>query len=90
MAFTVTLVKHNVAGNERISIYDVTADAASGVIGTNIGVVDGIAISPISMATAGIKLKPNLSAASSAANGNIMASSCASGDRFFVTVFGHG
>lgn len=88
MAFTVTVVKQSIMGNERVTLLNVTADAASGVIGTSLGYIDAIAMGPISMATAGIKLKPNLNITSAPSNGNIFASSCAANDNFFVIVYG--
>lgn len=88
MAYTVTLKKHVAAGNERLSIYEVTSDATSGVVETNLSYVDGYAYAPISMNSAGIKLRANLSAASATANGSVMVDDTTSGDAFILTVFG--
>lgn len=89
MAYTATVVRKTVFGNERVVIFDVTADAQSGVVDAGM-YVDGFAVGPISMATVSlVKFRPNINAASAASNGNIMISGAASGDRFFLTVYGH-
>lgn len=89
MPFTSTEVDKNITGKNREHIFDVTADANSGVIDSKMGLVLGIAISPISMASASeAKLKANLNAASATSNGQILASGFTAGDRFFVTVKG--
>lgn len=90
MAFTVTVVNKTVFGNKRVSLLDVTADAQSGVVDSGHSVVDAFTVGPISMATFSlVKIRPNINAASAASNGQIMVSGVASGDRFFLTVFGH-
>lgn len=88
MAYTGTIVKSTVMGNERVVLMDVTSDAASGSVVTGIGIIDAIAMSPISCATAGFKVKANLTTGSSVANGTIFMSSTASGDRFYLIVYG--
>lgn len=88
MAFTATLVKNNVMGNERVVVYNVTTDAASGVVATPLGLIDFVSFAPISMATAGVKFKINLNITSAASNGVVFVSSAASADNFFLTVYG--
>lgn len=88
MAYTATLIKNSVVSNDRMTQYLVTADAASGSVTTNLGLVDSALLGPVSMATAGIKIKINTSGASAASNGLILISSAANGDAFFLTVFG--
>ncbi len=90
MAYTATLIKHNVIGNQRMLQYNVTADANSGAVATPLGLVESIVFTPISMNTLTItpKFKPNLSAASAAANGSVFMSSCTNGDNFFLIVYG--
>lgn len=88
MAYTATLLKSTVHGDERAQHYQVTADAASGSVATGLGYVTAISYAPISCATAAFKLKANLSAASATANGTVMVSSAVNGDVFFMTVFG--
>lgn len=90
MAYTVTIVNKTVFGNKRVSLLDVTADAQSGSVDSGFGVVDAFSVGPVSMATFSlVKFRPNISAASAASNGQIMVSGAASGDRFFITVYGH-
>lgn len=89
MAYSATVVRKTVFGNERVVIFDVTADAQSGVVDCGM-YVDGFTVGPISMATLSlVKFRPNINAASAASNNNIMISGAASGDRFYLTVFGH-
>lgn len=89
MAYSVTVVDKTVFGNKRVCIFDVTADAQSGVVETGLSRVDAFDVGPVSMATFSlVKFRPNISAASAAANGSIMVSGAASGDRFFITVYG--
>jgi len=89
MAYTVTKLYQYNEGNKVMTAFDVTTDAASGVIVTPLSVVEAVAICPVSMGTAGIKVKRNLNAASATANGSIMVSSAASGDVFTVIAVGH-
>lgn len=89
MAYTATVVKKTVFGNERVVVFDVTADAQSGVVDAGM-YVDAFSTGPISMNTNSlVKIRPNINAASAASNGNIMISGCTSGDRFYLTVYGH-
>lgn len=89
MAFTVTKVYSDYT-SKGISVYDVTADAASGVVTTGFNAVDSvIGFIPVSMGTAGVKIKKNLNITSAAANGSILVSSAASGDNFILVVAGH-
>lgn len=88
MAYTATLIKSTVHGDERALHYQVTADAASGSVATQLGFINAIHYAPISCATAAFKLKRNLSEASATANGTVMISSAVNGDVFFMTVYG--
>lgn len=90
MAFTNTRLIRNIEGNKIVEYWDVTADAASGVITTGLSVVEAIGgVTPVSMATAAAKFIKNTSAASATANGSIMVSSAASGDHFIIMAVGH-
>jgi hypothetical protein len=88
MAFTATLRKNAIAGNQRVCEYLVTADAASGMVATPLGYVESLAIGPVSMGTAAGKFKANLNDSSATANGTVFISSIANGDVFFLTVYG--
>ncbi len=79
MAFTVSK-SLSVFGNKRVVFCVVTADAASGTIPSGLGAIDSIAIAPQSMATAAIKM--------SVSGGTVTVSNAASGDAFYLTVFG--
>lgn len=88
MAFTATVLRQTVMGNERVIHYSVLADAASGVVVTGLSYLDQVQTSPQSLTTAIYKVKINTNAASAVANGSVMISSVASGDTFFLTVYG--
>lgn len=89
MGFTVVRNFITVEGNKRVSGLTVTADAASGVVDSGLLVVESIGFCPVSMGTAGIKIKKNLNAASAASNGQIMVSSAVNGDAFELIITGH-
>lgn len=90
MAYTLSRLVRNIEGNKIVEYWDVTADAASGVITTGLGVVEAIAgVTPVSMATAAAKFIRNTNAASATANGSIMVSSAANGDHFIIVAVGH-
>lgn len=88
MAYTATVLRQTVYGNERVIHYSVVADAASGAVSTGLGFIDQAHVTPQSLTTAIFKLKLNTNAASAAANGTVFISSIASGDTFFLTVYG--
>lgn len=88
MAYTSTLVKNSIMGNERVAIYNVTADAASGSVITNLGTIDAIQVTPISMATICGHFRINTNNLSAAANGQVFMSSLASADNFFLICYG--
>lgn len=89
MAFTASILKQSVHGDERVIHYSVLADAASGAVATGLSIIHQVMTSPQSLTTAIYKVKMNTNAASAAANGSVMISSVASGDTLFLTVFGH-
>lgn len=90
MAFTNTRLVRNIEGAKIVEYWDVTADANSGSISTGLSVIEAIAgVTVVSAATGAQKFKANLNAASAAANGSILVSSCTSGDRFIVVAIGH-
>ena len=81
MAYTVSKVS-TVFGNKKVDLVEVTADAASGTIPTSLGAIDAYSLGPISMATSAIKV--------SKSGGTLTISNAASGDNFYVTVYGRG
>lgn len=81
MAYTVTKVP-TVFGNKKVDLCSVVADAASGTIPTSLGAIDAISLGPQSMATSAIKM--------TVSGGTITVSNAASGDQFWLTVYGRG
>jgi len=89
MAYTVSMLAKDVFGSKRAHLIKVTADAASGVFDTGLGVVEAFVTGDTSMATASPVLYINTGEdSSSTSNGFIFCSSCATGDAFFLTVYG--
>lgn len=88
MAYTATSLYKTVWGNKRVVSFDVTSDAASGSVTTGLSVIESVTLGPVSMNTAGVKLKKNLSEASATANGTLFVSSTTSGDNFIVVCVG--
>jgi hypothetical protein len=88
MAFTNTIVKQSVFGDMRVILYEITADANSGVINTGLSYIYSVQATVKSAATNGQNFKANKNAAGAASNGDIMASSCANGQEFYLTVYG--
>ncbi len=92
MAFTNTRLVRNIEGNKVVEYWNVTADANSGSVITGLSVVEAVfGYTAISITTAApaIHFRPNISAASAAANGSIMVSSCTNGDNFIIVAVGH-
>ena len=87
MAFTIGR-EISVFGNKKVAILSCSIDSASGNIDTGLSVVDGFSIAPISMATAAPILKKNIGSGATAFNGNININAAASGDVFFLVVYG--
>ncbi len=88
MAYTVTILKENVVGNQRKVDYKITTDAVSGAVATKLAYIDSVNICPISMNSAGIKVKANAITATSAGFGSVNIADSTSGDDFFMTVYG--
>ena len=87
MAFTIGR-EITVLGNKRVALLSCSVDSASGNVETGLGVVDHVALCPISMATAAIVLKKNIGSGATARAGMININGAASGDVFFLTVYG--
>jgi hypothetical protein len=88
MAFTVSMLAKTVFGDERVQHYKVTADAASGTVDTGLGVLTNLHWSPASCATGAFVVRMNANAAGTASNGTVGVSCAASGDGFYLTVYG--
>lgn len=90
MAYTASLVKETVFGDQRVKMYTVTADAASGAVDTSLNYINAISMSPVSMASSAIIIRRNVGSAATANQfGKILISAAANGDAFQLIVFGH-
>lgn len=88
MAFTTSMLFQTVFGNMRVQIFDVTADATTGVFSTALNAYYGAFLNPKSMASAPYSLKENELCAGTASVGDIGVTGVASGDKFQVIAFG--
>lgn len=88
MAFTNTLIKHFTLGPDRAVLYQVSADAASGMVQTPLSYVDGFTWAPISMTAVTAVMRANLNDSSATANGTVFVSSVAAADLFYLVVYG--
>lgn len=79
MAFTVAK-EDSVFGNKAVAFCVVTADAASGTIPTGLSRIASVSLAPLSMATSAIKMAVSA--------GTVTVSNAASGDAFYLTVYG--
>lgn len=89
MAYTATKLFTTAWGNKRIVAFTVAADAASGSVSTGLNVVESCWISPVSCTTNAQNIKSNTTAGSTAANGSVFISSCATTDVFTLIAVGH-
>ena len=87
MAFTVT-GKTTVFGDQRVRILDILADAATQTVETGLKAIAGFSVGCQSCTTASIKIYANSNASGVLSAGVLGISGAASGDRFFVTVYG--
>lgn len=93
MAFSSTVAWKSVLGNMRAVCISMVADSGNGDtsasgIGGGITTVYSAILSPISMATAAPKVKIGINNAGTANVGGVSVSACATGDVFYLTVFG--
>lgn len=88
MAYTQSLVARSVFGNLRMVSYRLTADAATQAVQTELSKIDFLSFAPQSCSTAALKLAINENASGTASDGYVGVSGAASGDEFFVTVYG--
>lgn len=88
MAYTVTVQRKTVLGDERVHHLHVLADAATQNINTGLDVVYSYALGIASMTAVTSHFYINSGAAGTALMGYIGASGLTSGDEFYLTVFG--
>lgn len=88
MAFTVATIHEDVHGKSRFKVMSCTADAATQTIDTGFDAVYGIAVTPKSMTTSAAKFEINQGAAGTAIAGSVSVTGVASGDEFYLNVYG--
>lgn len=87
MAFTVAR-QHTVFGNKRTVLIEVTADGAEDNVSSGLGVVEYYSIALQSAATANPSVALNVDSSATVSLGTLGMSGFASGDHFYVTVYG--
>ena len=88
MAFSNSLLERTVVGNKQVQIYSCVADAATGTIVTGFQAIDAVSYCPKSMTTGAAKIKWNVGVSGTSTAGTIAVTGVASGDEFYLTVFG--
>jgi hypothetical protein len=90
MAFTVTTQFETVMGNKRVTGLLVSADAASAAVDSQMGFVECVSFSPVSMGSASslAYFYANQGVGATSIAGSIRAGGLTSGDVFFLTVYG--
>lgn len=88
MAWTVTRFK-TVFGDKAAVGIKVVTDSATSVVASGLKKIDWFSYGPASMATANVKIGINVTASSAAESlGTVAVTGCASGDEFYLTVYG--
>lgn len=88
MAFNNSVIHQDVVGSSRMIVYSCVADAASGLVTTPLGRVYATAYVPVSLTTGLMGIKQNVGAASAVCHGVVQCSGVATGDVFYLTVYG--
>ncbi len=88
MAYTLTQYAKTVHGNQNVWMGKITADAASATVSFGFATLTQVQWSPASSTTAISKFYINATAAGTASAGDLGIKAIASGDEFYVTVYG--
>lgn len=88
MAFTVAKLKESVVGDMRFQVLSCTADAATQAIDTGLDYIYGVALAPQSMASSPWSIRANQGAAGTSTVGTVAVTGVASGDEFYLTIWG--
>lgn len=93
MAWTTTKVSEYSAGNHKVQLWTLTADSATLELTTGLNRVDHIQLTKASGAASAaawqVVAKANVLSAATASNGMIALTGAASGNDFFLAVWGH-
>ena len=89
MSINANLDRRDVHGSSRVHHYSCVADGVDQEIDTGFNVVDGVSYAPKSMTTALVSISKNLLSSGTASVGYVSVTGIASGDEFYLTVWGH-
>ena len=87
MAYTTSLTVKTTFGNQRVQMYKITADAATGDVATGMAHVNHF-VAHQNVTSTNVSVLPNVASAGTASLGNIAITGATSGDVFFLTVYG--
>jgi len=88
MAFTIVVKKEDVYGSTRVRHLLVTADAVTAVIETGMQSVHSVSFAPKSMASSPWGISAGEGAAGTAIASAVGVTGMASGDDFYITIYG--
>lgn len=88
MAFSLSITSKKVYGNDQVIHGVLSADGAAGAVATGLGILDMAHVTPKSAATGNANVKINLGATATSIAGTLAVTGVASGDEFYVTVYG--
>jgi hypothetical protein len=88
MAYTVTVLKKSVHGDERVHHLKVVADGAESNVNTGLDVVYNFSAGYASMTAITSHMYMNVDSSGTAKNGYIGTSGLTSGDTYYLTVYG--
>lgn len=89
MAFSNSLLERSTMGNKKVQFYSCVADAATGTIVTGLKSVDMAQMTPKTFASSPVHLAINAGVSGTSTAGTIAITGAASGDEFYVIVYGH-
>ncbi len=88
MAIDADIIHSDVHGSSRVIMYSCTADGADQELATGMDFIYNVAFAPKSMASSPWSLERNQLSSGTASVGNLSITGVASGDEFYVTVWG--
>lgn len=89
MAFSNALLERMSSGNKKMQFYSCVADGATGTIVTGLKSVDAVAATPMSFASTPVHFNINEGVSGTSTAGTIAVTGAASGDEFYLVVWGH-
>lgn len=89
MAWTTTKKVQHAVGNVYVQLWELSADSATLELSTGLKDIVSVSLAVKSAATAAYKVKANQLSAATASRGTVAITGVASGDDFYLTVYGN-